>query len=203
MSDGITGYTGLTGQTGPAGPQGITGPPGPPGITGMTGMTGATGPTGPTGLTGPRGPQGIQGPPGLAGLPVNSFGDAGILSEVKIVKGEPIVVTDCFESENAELQSGSIVVPDAGLYLVTYSVNVTLQPVSEITFIIAVDGDLEGKTRGRLANGKNNDSITVGVGRTHLLSLLPDSALTLVCENMNGTVTAFEPVLTVIKLRDL
>ncbi|MGO4111284.1 hypothetical protein [Paenibacillus sp. YAF4_2] len=69
---------------------------------------------------------------------------------------EPIVVTDFFELENAELQS-SIVVPDAGLYLVTYSVNVTLQPVSEITFIIAVDGVLEGKTRGRLANGKNND----------------------------------------------
>ncbi|GLX71538.1 hypothetical protein [Paenibacillus glycanilyticus] len=219
MSDGLTGYTGLTGQTGPPGPQGIQGPPGPTGLTGKTGATGATGPTGPTGqtgLTGPpgpqgpqgvqgeQGPQGIQGPPGPVGSPVSSFGDAGLAAEsVNLVSGEPIAVNNFYEWDNAELQGGSIIVPETGLYLVSYSVNVTLPPVTNVTFILAVDGVFIDKTRGRLGNGKNGDIIATGISRTHILTLFSGSAITLTVESMTGTVAAFEPVLTVVKLKEL
>ncbi|WP_091189113.1 hypothetical protein [Paenibacillus catalpae] len=205
MSDGLTGYTGLTGMTGPPGPQGVQGPPGPPGPTGLTGKTGATGPTGPTGQTGPTGltgPPGPQGVPGPSGSPFTTFGDAGLISEVKLVSGEPIVVTELYEWENTVLQSGSIVVADAGLYLVSYSVNVMIPPVSNVSFILAVDGGFIDKTRGRLGNGKNSDFFTTGLSRTHLLSLPANSVISLMVESMTGSVTAYEPVLTVIKLRE-
>ncbi|WP_285889171.1 hypothetical protein [Paenibacillus glycanilyticus] len=201
MSDGLTGYTGLTGMTGPPGPQGIQGPPGPTGLTGKTGATGPAGPTGPTGLTGLTGPRGPQGIPGPFGSPFTSFGDAGV-SEVKLVAGEPLEVTVMYEWENADLEDGSLVVPDAGLYLLSYSVNVTVPPVSEVTFILAVNGEFIDKTRGRLANGENNDIITVGVSRTHVLTLPGNSAIALTVESITGSIAAFEPVITVIKLRE-
>lgn len=75
-------------------------------------------------------------------------------------------MTELYDSENTDLRYGAIVVSHAGLYLVSYSVNATVPPVSNVTFILFVDGEGIGKTRGRLGNGKNGDSITAGISRT-------------------------------------
>ena len=151
---GATGGFGPQGPAGPIGPQGPVGPVGPVGATGATGATGpigpqgpvgATGPQGPvgptgaTGATGPVGPQGPVGPTGATGA--NDLIYAGVLADTTVAGDTIIPITLIAQTDGSTMSvSGSSVnLPEAGVYLVSYSVNGSV-PTGDLSTSLYLDG---------------------------------------------------------------
>jgi hypothetical protein len=124
----LVGPMGPIGLTGPQGPQGEAGPAGEPGEQGPIGLTGEQGPIGLTGLQGIQGPQGEPGPAGADGIdaPVG-YGYVYNITAQSVAVEAPIV----FDSNGPLLgvthatPSPSIVIVDAGIYAITFSVSGT------------------------------------------------------------------------------
>ncbi|MCQ6329952.1 NTTRR-F1 domain [Bacillus cereus] len=122
-STGATGATGPTGSTGATGVTGPTGSTGATGVTGPTGSTGATGVTGPTGSTGATGVTGPTGDTGATGSNIATYGrfynntTTGSIATGAII---PLIITDTQTTSDLVLQSGSVNINTAGLYLVSY-----------------------------------------------------------------------------------
>ena len=113
---GPTGATGATGATGPIGP---VGPQGPVGATGATGPIGPQGPVGPTGATGATGATGPQGPSGT-----NNALYAGV-NDVTADAGAiiPLALVDQTADTTLSVSNGSVNLPQAGTYLISYFIN--------------------------------------------------------------------------------
>lgn len=133
---GATGATGATGPIGPQGPVGATGPQGPVGPTGATGATGPQGPAGPTGATGATGPVGPIGPAGT-----NDLIYAGVLADTTVAGDTIIPITLLAQTDGSTMSvSGSSVnLPEAGVYLVSYSVNGSV-PTGDLSTSLYLDG---------------------------------------------------------------
>ena len=126
MSDALSAST-MQGPTGPAGP---TGPSdGPVGPTGAAGLDGATGPTGVTGLDGAIGPTGATGALATAYAnfvnTTNGLVYSGGSASSGIVMATPLAAPAVPSSAFVSQADGSVLVVNAGTYLVTASVNVT------------------------------------------------------------------------------
>ena len=154
---GPIGPTGAQGARGPQGPQGATGPQGPAGPAGPTGATGATGPRGPigpTGATGPVGPQGPIGPTGATG-PVGPQGPAGtndgIYASVEtavVAAGEiiPLTLTASTATTTMSVSDNSVVIGEAGSYLVSYYVGGSVPTNELITTLYLNDAPVSGES---------------------------------------------------------
>lgn len=133
---GPTGPTGATGAQGPAGgpvgPTGPEGPIGPIGLAGPQGVSGDEGPAGPAGPTGGTGPAGAVGPTGPTGTNTTAASayaanTTGSLI-VAVVGGTPVPLpSGQVLPAGITVNAGNTVftVADAGLYRISYAVNVT------------------------------------------------------------------------------
>ena len=117
---GSQGIPGPVGPIGPAGATGATGATGPQGPVGATGATGATGPQGPVGATGATGPQGEQGVPGTNNAVYAGLSDATDIAQNAII---PLTLVAATDGSTFTVSDGAINLPEAGTYLVSYSVN--------------------------------------------------------------------------------
>ena len=161
---GPMGPSGPQGARGPIGPQGATGPIGPQGPIGPTGLTGATGPQGPQGVigpvgaTGPQGPQGVTGPVGATGPqgPQGEVGPsgtndiiyAGITTQTTVDAGAiiPLQYINDTEDSTMSVVGNSIILPEAGDYLITYSINGST-PTGTLVASLYLDGvPISGET---------------------------------------------------------
>jgi hypothetical protein len=111
---------------GPIGLQGDQGPFGPQGVQGEIGPIGPVGPMGPIGLQGdqgPFGPQGVQGEVGPAGS-ISAFTSVSNLPQ-NLIQPAPIVFETAIPGWGSVEDNGIVgfIVPVAGLYLITYSIN--------------------------------------------------------------------------------
>ena len=134
---GSTGPTGADGATGPTGPtgadgaDGATGPTGPTGADGADGATGPTGPTGPTGADGAAGADGATGPTGPTPTQTSffAFQDTGTYTlELLTNGGTPVDLNTEVSSPDITPIAGDtqFQVAESGTYLVSYSVDVTV-----------------------------------------------------------------------------
>lgn len=138
---GTTGAQGSPGSAGSPGAQGIQGnigATGPPGVTGSTGATGVVGGTGPTGTTGAAGATGTSGTTGSSGAtgatgpPAQSnVADFFALmppdNAATVAPGTPVQFPQDGPSAGviARLNASAFVLPNVGIYRVTFSVSVT------------------------------------------------------------------------------
>lgn len=162
---GTTSVTGPTGLTGPTGPTGATGPAGPTGPAGATGATGATGPAGPTGPTGETGPAGAAN--------VNQYATTYTLGAQTLTSGTPLTLMTVLVNQSFVVGADSITVPDAGAYLLSYSVN-RVETMSDGDYVeLKINGTEYAATRRML-------STTAGVGGTYVLRLTAGSVIQVV-----------------------
>lgn len=132
---GCTGATGLTGLTGSTGAMGLTG------ATGSTGLTGATGPIGATGLTGAAGLVGATGATGATFVNAN-YAYIYDTTSATITSSSSVLF-----NSNGQLSgiahtasSASITIATAGVYFVSYTLQLsTLNLVADV-FQIFVNG---------------------------------------------------------------
>lgn len=156
-ADGADGRDGVDGKAGASGPAGAAGAQGPAGATGAAGPQGAVGPEGPTGATGstgaqgPAGATGATGPQGAAGQNalrhVDSFAwtEPGIQpllasTPLPVTQGDPTTLSNIRTTPLVTYPGGSLtfVVQYAGIYLVSYGLNV--QTPSRIEFAALRNG---------------------------------------------------------------
>ena len=148
---GSDGATGADGSTGPAGADGATGADGSTGPTGADGVTGADGSTGPTGADGATGADGSTGPTGATGATgtlatvyanyintTNSLVYSGGSASNGIVMATPIAAPAVPTTAFVTQADGSILVTNAGTYLITASVNVT--SVNAQSYAVQING---------------------------------------------------------------
>ena len=166
---GPIGPRGLTGATGPQGPIGATGPAGPQGETGLQGPVGPVGPQGIQGETGPAGPQGPQGATG----PVGPQGPAGTTSVASFgsftTDTTQTLSNESFPIDSTIASSGIIIdtttgiatLPNAGVYLVSYSVNTTSGAVSTDTASLYLNGGEYAGSSTTIANGTTSEKTII------------------------------------------
>ena len=181
---GPTGATGATGATGPAGPQGEVGPQGPQGEQGPVGPTGATGATG---ATGPQGPQGEQGVPGTNNAVYAGLSTATTVAQNAIIPLEQVTATD---GSTFTVSDGSINLPEAGTYLVSYSVNGSAT-AGALSVTLYLDGTpIGGETLTEESSGEPvslSKTILVSVTDPTTLSIFNTSAGTVNINNASIT----------------
>ena len=191
---------GPQGPVGPQGPRGFQGPQGPIGATGATGATGAVGPQGPVGATGAVGPQGPIGATGPIG-PQGPVGPSGT-SDVIYASGEtstvpsntviPLTTSIVTPTGTMTLSNSAVNLPEAGSYLVSYSVNGSV-PTDDFSFSLYLNDELiDGQTvvitpvAGGLAQGSN--TVLVNVTGASTLSVYNTSNQTATISGVGLTV---------------
>ena len=162
-AEGPAGVTGPTGPTGPQGPQGATGASGDPGAPGETGPAGPAGPTGPDGAAGPVGAAGAAGATGAAGAagPTGSTGPLGPgLTAAFAANTQGSTIAVALGGTPIALPNAQVLPPDitanagntiftvaqAGVYQISYHVNITLALLMGTRLVI---------------NGANNAASTI------------------------------------------
>ena len=131
---GATGPQGPIGATGPQGPVGATGATGPQGPVGATGAIGPQGPQGPAGATGATGPQGPQGPAGTNDILYSNYvGDVAANSII------PLSLSASTDGTTLSVTGGSIDLPTAGSYLVSYYTNGSV-PTGNLSTTLYLNG---------------------------------------------------------------
>lgn len=175
---GATGPIGPIGATGPAGAAGAQGAPGTPGAAGavgpigprgFTGPTGAAGAAGATGATGATGAQGVSVPLGY-GYVYNLTPNAGIAIEAPIP----------FDSNGPLLgvthtpTSPSVVITNAGVYSVTFSVSGT-EPNQFTLFVNGVPNTSTVYASGA-GTQQNNGQVILALGAGDVLTLVNHSS---------------------------
>jgi len=165
---GAIGNTGLTGSTGSIGSTGNTGATGATGATGGTGVAGSTGPTGSTGAVGATGSIGATGGPGATGatgatgLGIAQFGYIYNLTAQSVAVESDIT----FDSNGTmtagithALGSSSIVIVNAGTYLINFSVS----GVEPSQFALFVNGaaPTTGTVYGSGAGTQQNNGMAI------------------------------------------
>ena len=180
---GPIGPTGATGARGPIGPQGPVGPIGP---TGATGATGPVGPAGPTGATGPVGPAGASAT--NDSLYANYTG--GQIESEAII---PLTLVTSTPSSTLSVSGGSVVLPDAGTYLISYYANGSV-PSGDLEVSLYLDGVAIPNesititsTPDETASGSKTILVTTASGGT--LSIYNTSDQTATFEGASLTVT--------------
>ena len=163
-------FKGPAGSQGPKGDTGATGLQGPKGDKGDTGATGPQGPKGDAGATGP------QGPAGSAGGGV--YGGRHNTQMITHTAAGGVVITaalDGLRSGSGVTYSGdSIVIEQAGDYLVGYSTGVVLTGSAFVNTHLQVNGEtVDGLGRG--INGTINQVMSA----TGILHLQQGDAVTL------------------------
>lgn len=141
----MTGYQGNPGATGEMGPTGPAGPTGPDGAAGPMGPTGATGAVGATGATGPAGPTGATSPGLTAAFAANTQGSTVAVA----LGGTPIALPNAqVLPPDITANAGNTVftVAQAGIYQISYHVNITLALLMGTRLVI---------------NGANNAASTI------------------------------------------
>ncbi len=129
---GARGSTGARGPTGVRGPKGATGSTGTTGATGTTGSTGATGFTGSTGSTGATGSTGVTGSTGSTGptgpVGIGPYIDAyETTNQVGLGGSVQTVIWNVVRVESGALltlPTGTITVPEAGVYALAVTLHV-------------------------------------------------------------------------------
>lgn len=150
--NGLQGPAGLQGTQGPKGDPGadgmsIRGPQGPQGNNGSNGIDGQAGPQGPIGPMGPQGLQGQQGPKGdCIACPCDCSSEyAQLYSQqlqtlspslgLNVAGGQIVFEKLVINTPNIDVSqagiSGDIIINKAGWYVVTKSINGTLNPLSQ------------------------------------------------------------------------
>ncbi len=144
---------------GPQGPQGPVGPQGPIGLTGATGVTGpagAVGPQGPIGLTGAVGPQGPVGPAGA-----DAISAAALYANPtqNIASGADAVIAESVSTPDSgfTLAGDSVTLPEAGIYKISYSADVTGSGAAGVASLALV-----GAGDTAIANSTSSSSIDAG-----------------------------------------
>jgi hypothetical protein len=196
---GPQGPTGATGARGPIGPQGATGPIGPQGPAGPTGATGARGPIGPqgpvgaTGATGATGPIGPQGPAGESAVADSLYATytGGTIEANSII---PLELSDSTAPTTLSVVDNSVVLPDAGTYLIQYSANGSASGPFEVSLYL--DGALVPNQSITITNvatnigsGSRSILLTTVSGGTLSLYNTSDSSATLVTADLTVTRT--------------
>jgi Collagen triple helix repeat (20 copies) len=197
----MRGPPGPPGPIGPPGPKGPKGKQGPTGVDGLDGLAGSPGPSGPQGCpgyAGPRGPKGDTGAPGPQGAPGNEglvgpMGPKGPMGPCNCVKPFarfanfttqivgvdeilPLGLPDPVEQLGwIQGQSGGVVtLPETGVYLVTWIVNVRLELDEEeadfYNAIIALQAASSTTATGTIVNGSPESAEVVGVSLQYLFA---------------------------------
>ncbi len=201
---GPQGLTGATGPRGPIGPQGPQGPVGPTGATGAvgpigpagaTGATGATGPIGPQGLTGPAGATGAVGPQGPSGTSDIVYAGNNTASTVAAATAIPIALLASTPTATSTVAGDAVTLPEAGVYLVTYSFNGDRDTAGNVSVSLYQDGTAVAGETLTVNAGANEP---VSASKTVLLAT--DGGSTLSLQNVSDTAVDFSSVsLTVLK----
>jgi hypothetical protein len=175
---GPQGPTGATGARGPIGPQGATGPIGP------------QGPQGPTGATGPIGPQGPAGESAVADSLYATY-TGGTIEANSII---PLELSDSTAPTTLSVVDNSVVLPDAGTYLIQYSANGSASGPFEVSLYL--DGALVPNQSITITNvatnigsGSRSILLTTVSGGTLSLYNTSDSSATLVSADLTVTRT--------------
>ena len=190
---GPIGPVGPTGATGAIGPQGPVGPVGPAGPTGATGAIGPQGPVGPIGPAGPTGATGATGPVGPAGT--NDVVYAGVNTLTTVDAGEIIPIAQLASTPGATLSvsDNSVVLPEAGTYLVSYFSNGT-NPSGDLLTSLYLNGSLlTGET---LISASFGDS--AAAGKTILITTTEGATLS-IYNTSAASATYSSATLTVLK----
>ncbi|MBE7086882.1 MAG: hypothetical protein E7369_01100 [Clostridiales bacterium] len=175
------GPTGPAGPRGPIGPQGATGAIGPQGPAGPIGATGAVGPQGPIGATGATGATGPQGPQGSSDAIFASSGTATVPANTVI----PLTLDASTPTSSMSVSDNSIVLSEAGYYLVTYYVNGSVPNGNLETTLyqnaVAVTGEniVLTNTANALSSGSKTVLISGAAGDSISIYNTSDAALTL------------------------
>ena len=159
-------------ELGPTGPQGNLGPTGPQG-TGPTGPTGPQGNIGPQGIQGNIGPQGATGPTGASGpagtTSLASYGELYHVNDIIIdlgsVPNSYIQVTglDNGLSYNTTVSNNHIVLSNTGTYLVSISVNGTVNRNNiRLNSVIYNNGNPILQTSSSISYQQSGDEKSVG-----------------------------------------
>lgn len=162
----------------------IRGPMGP------AGPQGARGPIGPQGATGPQGPTGPQG--------ISSFTDIitaqNVGGTVTAATQIPLTLTAATPSSTMSVTGNSITVPNAGYYLVSYSVNGSV-PLGDIVTALY----LNGAPVPNEVITQTNAAGTVSEGsKTVLLNIPANSTLSLY-NTSDGSATLTNASLTAVR----
>ena len=193
---GPQGPTGATGARGPQGPQGPVGPIGPTGATGATGAIGPQGPVGPQGETGPQGPVGAtgavgpQGPTGATGA-TGPQGPSGtnnaIYAGVNDTTADanaiiPLALVDQTADTTLSVSNGSVNLPQAGTYLISYFVNGSVPTGSLSTTLYLNDAPITAEVLTISSAGDLNSAsktiliTTTGAGTLSLYNTSTETA---------------------------
>ena len=168
---------GPIGPSGPSGARGPIGPQGPVGPIGPTGATGATGPVGPAGASATN-----------DSLYANYTG--GQIESEAII---PLTLVTSTPSSTLSVSGGSVVLPDAGTYLISYYANGSV-PSGDLEVSLYLDGVAIPNesititsTPDETASGSKTILVTTASGGT--LSIYNTSDQTATFEGASLTVT--------------
>jgi hypothetical protein len=174
----ITGATGATGATGTTGTTGVTGATGLTGSTGATGATGSTGVAGATGATGAMGQTGATGTTGIASLNYGIF----TTGTSQTVANGSVVPFGTFANSGITNSSGTITVPNTGVYEISFGISpdLTLGNTSIFTLYVngsTLGGDYRLSTPGgpSMQLGNVNIMLVVSLSASDQLTLVNDS----------------------------
>ncbi len=191
---GPQGATGATGLQGPIGPTGATGAIGPQGPIGLTGAIGPQGPAGPTGATGPQGPAGATGAVGPSGTNDIVYAGAVTPNTVATVTAIPITQLNATDGATMTVSADAVNLPEAGNYLVSYTVDGTTDAGALSTSLYLNDAVVPNETITQTVTTGQ----TANLSKTVLLSVDAPSTLA-VYNTSTGDATISNVGLTVLK----
>ena len=160
------------------GPTGPVGPIGPQGATGPTGPTGATGIQGPQGIQGVQGIQGATGPTGPSGA-FDTFGSFYSTGPQIVTSATNIPLSSTILSNNVTLNNNTVIVPNAGTYIVNYGVGRATTATTDAINLNLNNANVAGTTRVMSNSNPTSGTIILSIPANGTLRITNTAAANL------------------------